>query len=585
MVNRRSTLALTLLPAALLAPASAMAQGAPTREELRPDQRLPEPATRPSRLTVDGDMERAPCPLDDPRYAAVTMNFAQVRFNGLSVVDPESLRDSWTGEAGRDVPVATVCAIRDRTATALRAMGYLAAVQVPPQRIDKGGTIVLDVLMAKLVGIEVRGDAGNSERLVAAHLEALKAQPAFNIHAAERHLLLARDLPGYDVRLALRPAGTAPGEVVGTVQVTRQQVRFDVNIQNWGSRAVGRFGGLARLQLNDLTGMGDATTLAIFNTFDTREQTVLQAGHSFAIGSSGLRMSGDFTYAWSRPDVLGGGLRSETMIVTAALSYPLIRRQASNVVLSGGVDLIDQDVEALGAPLSRDRLRVLFARAEADLIDPASLTSTTGYSAFEPRWRLGGHVELRQGLSGLGASQRCGAAPVFAGCLPPDVPTSRIAGDPSAFVLRAGATAEFRPIPNITFSLSPRFQYSPHALLTYEEVSAGNYTAGRGYDPGTLTGDSGAGYSFELRYGSLMPRSVDDVALQPFAFFDAMWIWNEDGPDNRLYSTGGGMRAQWGAHGRIDLTAATPLRRVAGYDRGDWRVLFSITAQLFPWKR
>ncbi len=43
----------------------------------------------------------------------------------------------------------------------------------------------------------------------------------FNRFEAERYLLLAGDLPGYDVRLALRSAGRARGEVIGEVTVAR----------------------------------------------------------------------------------------------------------------------------------------------------------------------------------------------------------------------------------------------------------------------------------------------------------------------------------------------------------------------------
>src|SRR3546814_19643131 len=103
-------------------------------------------------------------------------------------------------------------------------------------------------------------------------MEALKGQPVFNVRDAERHLLLARDLPGYDVRLALRPAGTAPGEVVGEVQVVRQRVELDINVQNYGSNAVGRFGGIARVRFNDMTGMGDRTRFSIRNTFQPRPE-------------------------------------------------------------------------------------------------------------------------------------------------------------------------------------------------------------------------------------------------------------------------------------------------------------------------
>ncbi|WP_336957865.1 ShlB/FhaC/HecB family hemolysin secretion/activation protein [Sphingobium aquiterrae] len=576
---------------AMTLPVAAHAQtvpGAPTREEI---DRARAPGAVPadrSRLTVTGGVERAPCALADPRYANVTVNFADVRFTMPAIVDPAALRDSWADMAGHDVPIASLCEIRDRAATALRQMGYLAAVQVPPQRIEKGGTVVFDVLMAKLVGIQVRGNAGNSEKLIAAHLEALKDEPVFNIREAERHLLLARDLPGYDVRLALRPAGTTPGEVIGDVQVTRQRVRIDANIQNMGSQSAGRYGGLLRVQVNDITGMGDSTVLSIFNTAQTREQTVLQAQHSFAIGANGLRLTGDFTYAWSKPGLVNGQLSSTTLIGSLALSYPLIRRQTSNLLGTAGIDIVDQDVKFGGNPLTTDKLRVLFARVEAEAIDPESLVSTQGYSAAEPRWRIGGAIEARQGLSALGASDGCGAG--FVRCLPPRTPISRVEGDPTALVLRASAQAEFRPAPILTISVAPRAQYAPHALLSYEEMSAGNYTVGRGYDPGTLIGDSGVGFATEVRLGSLMPKGLQDLSLQPYAFFDAAWMWNRDSSFNgldpqKLTSAGGGVRGMWGNRARFDLTVAAPLRR-AGFqtERGDVRVLFSITAQLVPWR-
>lgn len=577
----------------MLTPLAAAAQvdvRPPTREELSRGQLPADAPGQGHRLTVEGGVERAPCPLADPRYANVTVNFAGVQFDGLRIVDSAQLQDSWSDLAGRDVPIASLCEVRDRAATALRKMGYLAAVQVPPQRIEKGGTVRMDIFMARLVAIEVRGDAGRSEKLIAAHMEALKGQPVFNVREAERHLLLARDLPGYDVRLVLRPAGSAPGEVVGEVQVVRQRVEVDVNVQNLGSNTVGRFGGVARVRLNDLTGLGDSTVFSIFNTVQPSEQTVLQAGHSMALGHDGLRLSGDFTYAWSKPDIAGADLSSETMIATAALSYPLVRRQVHTLIASGGIDVVNQDLR-LGTStgmlnLTRDRLRVLFLRLEGEMIDPDSLVSTIGYSGAEPKWRLGAMVELRHGLEALGASRPCG--PGLVNC---PISLSQLEGDPSAFVARANLQAEYRPAPNIAVVLSPRVQYSPDVLLSYEQISAGNYTTGRGYDPGTLSGDSGAGFQAELRYGRMMPKGPEAISLQPFIFFDAAWIWRHSGAysaedPRKLYSAGGGVRAAWGNHARLDLTFAVPLRK-AGFqtERGDPRLLLSFTTQLVPWRR
>ena len=552
----------------------------PTREELDRAGQVAPDVRGPSRLTVDGGVERAPCPLADPQYATLKIRITNVDFRGLKVVTPDMLADSWRDLAGREMPVASLCEIRDRAATALRQMGYLAAVQVPPQRIGADGNVTFDVLMAKLVGVQVRGDAGNSEKLIAATLDALKAQPVFNVREAERSLLLARDLPGYDVRLSLRPAGTAPGEVIGDVAITREQVRLDVNIQNWGSHSVGRWGALARVQLNDITGMGDTTAISLFNTLQTREQTVLQVEHSMALNADGLRLGGEFTYAWSKPDI-GAPVKSRTLIASANLSYPLIRQQARTLVATGGLDIVDQHVDFGPAQLSRDRLRVLFARLDGQWIDPASLNSTTGFTANEPRWRLGGAVEARHGLSGLGASDSCGGVLLC---------PSRPEGDASAFVLRASAAGEWRPVPMVTLALSPRGQYSNRPLLAFEEMSAGNYTIGRGYDPGTLTGDSGFGFASEVRLGRAFPASVRDLAIQPYAFFDAMWMWNKDSGFNgldpqKLSSAGGGVRLTWGNRGRIDFNVAVPLRDVAGLNqRGDVRALLSLTTQLWPWR-
>src|SRR3546814_244741 len=122
-------------------------------------------------------------------------------------------------------------------------------------------------------------------------------------------------------------------------------------------------------------------------------------------------------------------------------------------------------------------------------------------------------------------------------------------------------------------------------------MSAGNYTTGRGYDPGVITGDSGVGVAAELRYGRIAPREPGAVALQPFVFFDAAWMWHRSanfvGLDpQKLYSAGGGLRATWDNHARLDLTLATPLRK-AGFqtERGGTRLLLSLTTQILPWRR
>jgi len=582
--------ACALLGAAAGAQAQAQPPGAPrppTREEIeRPPPRQAEPR---SRLSVEGGVERAPCALAGEAFRDIRFTPRTVTFGGLKELAADSLRPAFEPYLGREQPVAVICEIRDRAATILRDYGYVAAVEIPEQRIA-GGDLRLEVLMAKLVSIRVRGDAGRAERTIARYLGKLTGQEVFNRYRAERYLLLARDLPGYDVRLALKSAGAARGEVIGEVTVRRQPGSLELNVQNFGAKALGRWGGLVRGQLYGLSGLGDRTSLAVFSTADLDEQQTVQLGHEFRLGGEGLTLGGQLTYAWADPNLNDPAIDIEarTLLATFEASYPFVRTQAASLRGGAGLDLVDQRVRFNGLNLSRDQLRVAFVRLDFDRIDRASLGVRTGYGAAEPRWRFGGRAELRQGLGLLGASKPCG--PVFARCVAPGaVPLSRLEGDPRGTLLRFEALGEYRPLPKLTLAAAVRAQYSRDPLLSFEQYSAGNYTIGRGYDPGTLLADRGAGLRAELRYGSLVPPAPRKLAWQAFAFFDAARV-GEAGKipvlvgGRSLASAGAGLRAALGDGARLEAMLAVPLDR-AGLQarRGDPRLLLSFTTRLWPW--
>src|SRR5690606_37026433 len=106
--------------------------------------------------------------------------------------------------------------------------------------------------------------------------------------------------------------------------------------------------------------------------------------------------------------------------------------------------------------------------------------------------------------------------------------------------------------------------------------------------PGVALGDRAIGTSFELRYGSLLPRGPEEFAFEPFVFLDLAkaWVDNSAGaPDpHRVMSAGGGLRGRWGDRIDFGVVLAVPLER-AGFlaARPDPRLLFTITARLLPW--
>lgn len=531
---------------------------------------------------VEGGIERAPCALDGPQFQNIRFTLRGAQFEGLQGLSPGELTPAYSQLVGSEHPISVVCEIRDRAATILRNAGYIAAVEVPEQKIEDG-VVHFRVLMAHLAQVRVRGDASGAERIIAGYLNQLTKQPVFNRYDAERYLLLASDLPGYTVRLTLRPAGTAPGEVLGDVTVQRTPAYADLNIQNGGSHELGPWGALLRTQFFGLTGLADRTVLSAFTTADFKEQQTLQFGHDFRLGSEGLGVGGLFTYAWAHPSIPKSDVRARTLLATVQADYPFVRSVARTVRGSLGMDYVDQDVSLNGAALSRDHLRVGFARLSGEAI---STDFSPGRSLAEPLWRITGQAELRKGLNIFGATD-CG--PKFVRCTGPgDIEPSRLEGLSTAAVVRGLLYGEYRPVPKLTFALGLRGQYAWDPLLSFEEFSAGNYTVGRGYDPGALLGDRGWGSQLEIRAGSTVPASAKKAAVEGYLFWDHARVTNLDktfivAGSKHLNSVGGGARIAFDRFA-LDASLAVPLTRVGVLDRKPGaRFLISLTTRLWPW--
>lgn len=562
----------------------------PSPQELR--REVPRTTDAPPEVSIDtrGALTRGPCPaalLESP----LTVPLASVSFRAPEGAElaPEIARlleNAGEGLVNTTQPIRVVCDVRDRANASLAAAGYVAAVRVPEQTVE-GGRLVLEVVTARIVELRVRGEPGRSRKLVERLLGRLRALSPLNTRDAERILLLAGDIPGVAVRLELSPSQSGPaGDVIGDITVERTPGTLLLNVQNNGSQQIGRYAGLARVELYGLTGLGDRTFLSGFSTSDFREQQVVQAGHDMLLTSSGLRLGGEFTYAWTRPGLeqFGGeiDLRSTALLGTLQLSYPMVRSIGANVLLTAGFDLINQRVVSGGVAINLDKLRVGFARVGAESIDRNN-------RGLAPLWRFGGTLELRKGTNWLDASQLGQSS---GGAFP-----TRFEGDPQAFEIRGSYQTELRARLGrnsayaITAAVDARGQWSNNPLLAFEELAVGNLTIGRGYDPGATSGDRAIGAKFELRVGKPQAQTRSDIAIEAMGFYDAVRIYNLDSgstENNRtLRSYGGGARVSWGDHARLEVVYARPLDRALSFDleRASDRVLFSLVVRALPWRQ
>ena len=589
----RRTALLLSVAAGLGCSIPAYAQGAgdiapPTRDELtagadRTQQRAA------VTLSVDGQMERRACALDDPQYADLTIRLSRVSYSNAERASDVALERAHEGYLDRDLPVRALCDIRNRAAALLDEAGYLAAVEIPAQNLGEGEAR-FEVVLGRLVAVRARGDTAGVEKRLAAYLGKLVGRDVFNSDDAERYLLLANDIPGTNVRLSLRPAaGGEPGDLVGEIAVLQRAYLADLTVQNLGSRALGRYSALARGEVYNVLGMGDRTSLAAFTSLDFDEQQTLQLGHDVLLGGEGLKLGGQLTLGWTNPSALPGfDVTSSTVFATLEGSYPFLRTQEASIWGSVGFDLINQHVDVNSTPLTRDRVRTAYVRANFETVDGASIARRNGFSPYEPRLRVGGEVELRQGVDVFETSRDC-RSNFFACVTGGSIPPSRIEQDPTPLYIRGRVSGEFRPTPIWTIAFDLRGQFSDTPLPAFEEFSAGNFSVGRGFDPGALLGDSGVGAGLELRYGSLQPKTIDALAIQPYVFLDMAHAWQEDPsasptvPDS-LISMGGGARFVKSANFMGDLLIAVPVRKDGNASARDVRILFTLTARIAPWR-
>ena len=552
-------------------PSEARAQTGPTRQELELNR--PEQARRaPTRARVRGveSVQNAPCPLErfDLKATITSIRFQRPGGGTLAPEIVDLLAPIAAAPPAGEQPLKTICDIRDRATAALRSRGYVASVQIPPQKIETG-ELQLEVVTARLVEVRLNGDAGPYTGTIEDRIAQLKAIDPFNARDAERVLLLTGDVPGLDAQLALQSAGTEPGALIGVLTVNYVPYALISNVQNLGAAQLGREAVFSRAEFYGLTGMSDLTYIGGSTTLDFEEQQILQGGHVMGLGASGATLAANLTYAWSRPDLGGLDLDSRALIGRLELRAPLLRTTMDQLSVGTGFEFVNQKTKVGGDPLTLDRLRIAYLRLDGEYRDPA----TSGYDFGLFR----GEVEVRQGLDVLGATElgqpRDGYFP------------SRPTGDPTATVV----TGDFEAAAGVsrTIQLYGRAmgQLSNKPLLNFQEFPIGNFTIGRGYDPGANSGDRAIGFRGEVR---LLGRDDPKLRAEAFVFADHVWVYNYDNPTEdgrRLSSWGGGLRFTVPGQAFFELMYARPQDPpliIPGARKPKDRILFSLTIQHLP---
>jgi hemolysin activation/secretion protein len=528
-----------LLLAGVTGPLPALAQAVPpalspvlppSLDPNRLEQRFERPAVPQSSPEIEMPApEKAPPPRDAER---ITLTLTEIRVDGNSVYDSDSLSALWRDKLGKPVTLADLYAIRDAITARYRNDGYvLSQAVVPAQRI-RDGVVRLQAVEGYVDEVIVQGEATDRLGLLRRMGEKIKASRPLRMADMERYVLLADDLPGVAVKTVLEASPDNPGASRLTLALERTPFNGSLSLDNRGTRSIGPFQLTGVASVEDQLGLFERTTAQGIVTPQLRELRFFDVGQLVPVDAEGTTVEYGVRRSWSQPgdSVRPLDLYSLTTSGRVAVSHPFIRSRAETLRAGLSFTIRDSRTDALGDKLSQDRLRIVAANIAYDFAD--------GWGGSNLLT-----AELSRGLDILNATE-----------------------SGSANLTRGGGRSDFRKLllsaqhnqpltDQLILVLSGEAQYSPDQLLSSEEYGLGGKQYGRAFDPSEITGDSGFAGRTELQY--VLPVQEDglDYAIA-YGFGDYGAVYNYEGGTRHgrrsLASTGIGLR--FGVFQRIDAS-------------------------------
>lgn len=421
----------------------------------------------------------------------------------------------------------------------------LTKVTLPKQSLDNGH-ITIRVIEGYVSEVEIDPVLGSNSVIDDFRARVMRMRP-LDTRELERLMLILNDLPGLKASSVLSPIekeDAEPGAVRLTLQAGESASRVTgyASADNHGSNFTGPMQMSLGTHITGITTPYSDIFVAGTITSSKRELRQGSITHTMPLfGVSGTEWSMSASSAGTHPgDTLTPlDIEGASLTFGSELRYPLIRQREQTLSLGAKFDYKNIKTDILNSLLYDDKIRSTGADVRYQFSDVYDGTSIA---------QLG----FTKGLDIMGA-RKTGSRDL-----------SRQDGT-SDFLKWNGSLMRLQSLPyNFQLFAAISGQYTNDPLLSSEEFGFGGAYVGRGYDPSEITGDRGFSASAELQYNALVPEW--ELALQPFAFYDAGKVWNIDPSgrsDRSATSAGGGVRFNLGGVWTLDTVASVPLTKQA----------------------
>lgn len=523
---------LKLLPLALLVAASlpALAQQPSLQENAR---QLPQPRTGTAPAVQ-------PAPAAAPMQAGGQQVLLRgVVFTGNTRIGSDALLAAIGPVAGKSFDFAGLAALAARVTAHYQKAGYPFARAYLPQQDLSSGELRVEVLEGRYGKVAAHGEPAFVHG-AQGFLSALPHGDIIESGRLERVTLLLDDQPGVRTVPLVRP-----GEEVGTgdllVEVRRDhRYKGEAGLDNYGTRATGRMRAHASVDVDSPFMLGDQ--IAAQALYTEEGMWFGSLAYSAPLGYRGLRGRASYTHSYY--DLAGSfaalGARGTADVASVGLSYPIVRSQVRNLILSASVDhkrLHDrQDATATDTQKSSTVVPVTLSFDVRDQFLHAGITF--------------GALSWTRGMLNMnGDTQAIDAA------------SARSAGTFNRFNLDLARIQSINDRLDVYARVSA--QWTGHNLDSSEKLGLGGVNGVRAYPNGEGYGDMGWVAQTEVRYAV--------GAVVPYLFYDAGRVtlnkspWNTLGNHRSLGGGGIGLRyardawaagvtVAWRSHGGASQT-------------------------------
>jgi len=343
---------------------------------------------------------------------------------------------------------------------------------------------LFDIKMQTLESEYVQTDVARTPNPQAeAFLKKLSTGSVIESSQIERIALILDDIPGYSAVPVIRP-GSVRGSGDLEVRMVEDDQWFSAfGLDNHGSKASGQNRARFDLAKSRNALFGD---LVSFTGLVTEESTWLASlSYALPLNASGLRMQSNIMLSRYKlgEGEFAGLADGETNRLATTLSYPLIRSQAKNLTLSGGVEHTN------------------YKNTLASMSDKYTVNSIPLSVNFDWRDSIGG------------GAVTYGSVGVHAHRIQSDDRISR--PDPSYSVFSLNLAREQRVGQRFKALGRISLQNAGDNIDSSHFVSLGGANAVRAYPVGEFSGYQGAVFQSEFSY------NLTQYSAAPYVFFDA----------------------------------------------------------------